>query len=209
MLDRDAHPSAIHNEAVFIGAGGEGRFFPPVANSGGIQRLSFGLPIIEFPRNTNADGLRIRELKVHGHELRVWSLVMVMIVRERRREIGVLKAIGASNVKIVTQFVVEAITLTVLGSVIGIVLGVAAGNPITRLLVNNSTNTATTGARGGGGFRAFGGGLRNNLSSIHGVVGFSIIFYGLAAAVVIAVIGSSLASFFISKVRPAEVMRAE
>ena len=36
--------------------------------------------MIEFPRNTNADGLRIRELKVHGHELRVWSLVMVMIV---------------------------------------------------------------------------------------------------------------------------------
>jgi putative ABC transport system permease protein len=135
-------------------------------------------------------------------------LVMVMIVRERRREIGVLKAIGASNVKIMTQFVTEAITLTVLGSIIGIGLGVVAGNPITRLLVNNSTSTATTGGRGGGGFRAFGG-VRSGLASIHGVVGWSIILYGLGAAIIIAIVGSSLASFFISKVRPAEVMRAE
>ncbi len=135
-------------------------------------------------------------------------LVMVMIVRERRKEIGVLKAIGASNLKIMTQFVTEAITLTVLGSIIGIGLGVVAGNPITRLLVNNSTSTATTAGRGGGGFRAFGG-VRSGLANIHGVIGYSIIFYGLAAAIVIAIVGSSLASFFISKVRPAEVMRAE
>jgi putative ABC transport system permease protein len=54
-----------------------------------------------------------------------------------------------------------------------------------------------------------GGGLRNNLSSIHAAVGWSIILYGLAAAVIIAVVGSALASFLIAKVRPAEVMRAE
>jgi len=142
-------------------------------------------------------------------------LVMIMIVRERRREIGVLKAIGASNIKIMTQFVTEAITLTVLGSVIGIGLGAAAGNPVTRLLVNNSTSTTTTttGGRGrggfGGGIRTFGGGIRNGLSNIHGVVGWSIVLYGLGAAIVIAIVGSTLASFFISKVRPAEVMRAE
>jgi putative ABC transport system permease protein len=148
-------------------------------------------------------------------------LTMIMIVRERRREIGVLKAIGASNVKVMVQFMTEAITLTVLGAVIGILLGVAAGNPITKLLVNNSTSTATTaqagdlgGGRfgGGGGFvrqGGFGGGVRNSFSSIHAVVGWSIILYGLAAAIIIAVVGSAIASFFIAKVRPAEVMRAE
>lgn len=159
-------------------------------------------------------------------------LTMVMIVRERRREIGVIKAIGASNAKIMFQFMTEAITLTLLGSVIGILLGVVAANPITKLLVNNSTTstaaqgagfagaaggpTLVTNSSGGGGFRGFGGGFRhalggvkNGFSNIHGVVGWDIILYGIAAAVIIAVVGSAIASYFISKIRPAEVMRAE
>lgn len=144
-------------------------------------------------------------------------LTMVMIVRERRREIGVIKAIGASNLKVMSQFTVEAATLTVLGAVVGIILGVVAGNPITHLLVTNSTSGgsgAIMAGPGGGGatFRAGGRGLgflRNNVSNIHAAVGWSIILYGLIAALVIAVAGSALASFFIAKIRPAEVMRVE
>ncbi len=140
-------------------------------------------------------------------------LTMIMIVRERRKEIGVLKAIGASNLKVMVQFMSEAVTLTLLGAIIGIVLGVAAGNPITRLLVTNSSNSPTLASPvgGGGGFGRRGGFgfVRNNLSSIHAAVGWSIIIYGLAAAVLIALIGSTIASYFIAKVRPAEVMRSE
>jgi putative ABC transport system permease protein len=141
-------------------------------------------------------------------------LTMIMIVRERRREIGVLKAIGASNIKVMGQFMTEAVTLTVLGAVIGILLGVAAGNPITKLLVTNSTSSglpAPGGFSGRGLLRRAGGfgGLRDNLTSIHAAIGWSIILYGLAAALIIAVAGSAVASFFIAKVRPAEVMRAE
>lgn len=140
-------------------------------------------------------------------------LTMIMIVRERRREIGVIKAIGASNFKVVFQFMTEAITLTVMGAIIGIGLGVVAGNPITRLLVNNSTNssspTTAIAGPGGGQFRRAFGAVRNNFSSIHGAVGWDIILYGFGAALVIAVVGSAVASFFIAKVRPAEVMRVE
>src|SRR5262249_15945730 len=46
-------------------------------------------------------------------------LSMLMIVRERRREIGVLKAIGSSNAKISWQFVAEALTLTSMAAVVG------------------------------------------------------------------------------------------
>lgn len=142
-------------------------------------------------------------------------LTMIMIVRERRREIGVLKAIGASNTKVMFQFVTEAVTFTVSGALIGIILGVLGANPITRLLVTNSTSSGMPAPAGFGGrgllrrAGGFGGGLRGNLSTIHASVGWSIILYGLAAAVIIAIAGSAIASFFIAKVRPAEVMRAE
>lgn len=149
-------------------------------------------------------------------------LTMIMIVRERRREIGVLKAIGSSNIKIVSQFTVESLVLTVLSSVIGIVLGFIFSNPVLKVLVSNSESSATgsngsgqiaRGAGGGGGMMArFGGGLSgagNALRDIHAIVGWEIIVYGLLAAIAIAIIGSAIPSFFIAKVRPAEVMRAE
>jgi putative ABC transport system permease protein len=158
-------------------------------------------------------------------------LTMIMIVRERRREIGVTKAIGGSNLGIMSQFMVEAVTLTILGAVIGLIIGVVGGQPVTKLLVNNSTSstTSTTQTTTGGGFGGGGGGgavarptggggfsrrLDNNaaisgLKNIHATVGWSILLYGLGAAIVIALIGSAIASGLIAKIRPAEVMRVE
>ena len=138
-------------------------------------------------------------------------LTMIMIVRERRREIGVIKAIGGSNLIIMGQFVIEAITLTLLGAVIGVGIGVAAAAPITSALVSTSTATSQTagGMMGGPGGRGAGRALRQSVENIQANVGWEIILYGIGAALVIAIIGSALASIFISKVRPAEVMRAE
>lgn len=70
-------------------------------------------------------------------------LSMLMIVRERRREIGVLKAIGGSNAKISLQFVAEAITFTLMAAVAGIVIGIILSNPVLDVMVNNSTSSST------------------------------------------------------------------
>lgn len=51
--------------------------------------------------------------------------IMLVSVVERTREIGIRKAIGATNGAILTQFLVEAVTISILGSVIGIGLGIA------------------------------------------------------------------------------------
>lgn len=146
-------------------------------------------------------------------------LTMVMIVRERRREVGILKAIGAGTSSVMTQFVSEAVTLCLLAGIVGVVIGFASSAPVTKALVTNatasSTSSQTTGggpgaAPGGGGARLFRAGARGiSVGNVSTSVGWNLLGYGLGAIVIIAVLGSAVPAWLITKIRPAEVMRAE
>jgi putative ABC transport system permease protein len=54
--------------------------------------------------------------------------IMLVAVSERTREIGVRKALGATNKTIQNQFLVESVVITELGGLLGIIFGITLGN---------------------------------------------------------------------------------
>src|ERR1017187_1733925 len=133
-------------------------------------------------------------------------LVMVMIVRERKCEIGILKAIGASNGRIMAPFTTGAVTFTLLGLVVGLRAGIVTGSAVTSALVSHSGASSATG--GAGPFGAPSPFL-SHLTDINAQVGWGVVLEALAAAVVVAVLASAATTWMIGRIQPAEVLRSE
>jgi len=60
--------------------------------------------------------------------------IMLVSVTERTQEIGIRKALGASNKVIKQQFLAEAVVICQIGGFLGIILGVATGNLVSMLI---------------------------------------------------------------------------
>jgi putative ABC transport system permease protein len=52
--------------------------------------------------------------------------LMLVAVAERRREIGMRRAVGATQTDVMLQFLIEAAMISALGGIVGVLLGIGA-----------------------------------------------------------------------------------
>ncbi len=131
-------------------------------------------------------------------------LIMLYTVRERTREIGTLKALGASSMAILGQFMLEGILLSLIAGIVAILIGTVGATSIANLLLprpiqaGNST-VSTAGVSLGSAFS----------SSIAISITPELVLLGLGFAVLLGAIGSLYPAWRAARTRPAEAMRYE
>jgi putative ABC transport system permease protein len=60
--------------------------------------------------------------------------IMLVSVTERTREIGIRKSLGATQLNIKKQFLIEALVICQMGGIGGVILGILVGNVVTAII---------------------------------------------------------------------------
>ncbi|MGA7728001.1 MAG: ABC transporter permease [Dehalococcoidales bacterium] len=142
---------------------------------------------------------------------------VILVIRQRIREIGIMKAIGASNGQIGFQFGLETTVITVVATVFGIILSLLFGQQIANLFTSSNSGTTRTFAGGSGftgrGTAVFGGGggriFAGSIGGIHVAVSPEVVIIAFVSAIILAIAASVIPVWYIARVRPAEVLRNE
>ncbi len=129
--------------------------------------------------------------------------IMMLVTHERTREIGILKAIGATNGDIAKQFAAESASIALLGGLLGLLVFTVAGARVTNVLLGVAASTSITPATAMGGEDP-GSGLVFSYALSWPVVGAT-----LALILFLALVGSLYAVIRAVRLRPVDAIRTE
>lgn len=111
--------------------------------------------------------------------------IMLMSVMERTREIGIMKAIGATNKDILALFLVEASTISLMGGILGVLAGVTIS-----LIANTFIS-------------------RFIITDMSLVIAPEVLVAGIIVAIVTGIIGGLYPARRAAKMKPVEALRHE
>ena len=136
-------------------------------------------------------------------------LIMLFNVRDRVREIGVMKTLGFSNKAVVSQLVMESVVITGIGCVIGIAIGYIAYPTLANLILPSST-TQTSGSSGMGGMGGMGGqATQVATQALVATPELSMVLLAAAAVMLMGIVGTLYPAWKASRVKPVEALRNE
>ena len=114
---------------------------------------------------------------------------MLTSVMERTREIGIMKAIGATNKDIMSIFIIEGLLLSLVGGLSGIIIGIFGSQAVAGLLSNMGP--------GGGG------------APLEPVITFVAIGLGLSVSMIVGIVSSLYPAWKAARMSPIEAVRYE
>jgi putative ABC transport system permease protein len=138
--------------------------------------------------------------------------MMLYTVRERTKEIGILKAIGFSNWNVMSQFMLEGILLSVMAGGVGALIGIVGAPVISSLLLPsaNSVNLFSTQQGGSPGFSSqtinFGTALSQSVSA---TADSQMVLLVFGVVVLLGALGSLYPAWRASRTSPMEALRYE
>ena len=145
----------------------------------------------------------------------ILAVINILNIRDRKYEIGVLRAIGMSKTKLILSLLIELFIVTVIAFIIGIIGGKLLSQPVTNKMLENEINSQqvqTENTRenfGGRGFerpnerRA----TQNYEDSLTVTLDVKTIIILFSFGLILVIVSGSASAIFITKYNPNQILR--
>lgn len=142
----------------------------------------------------------------------ILSLITALTINQRRNEIGILLAIGESKVKIVSQFIVEVVSIALIAFTLSTFTGMSIGKVIsdsTLAQFASDTPTEVVATPGGGGGRNQSSSVSvEDIAPVEVDVQFSavLLLQFFAAGILLSVVSVAIPALYVTRFNPKQIL---